>query len=33
MDTVAHEAPATPLLALQIRCSKHVAWGSSPEEN
>lgn len=33
MDTMAHEAPATPLLAFRYRCSKHVARGSSPEEN
>lgn len=27
MDTMAHEAPATPLLAFRYRCSKRVAWG------
>lgn len=32
MDTMAHEAPATPLLAFRYRCLKHVARSSSPEE-
>lgn len=27
MDTMAYEAPATPLLAFRYRCSKRVAWG------
>ena len=27
MDTMAHEAPATSLLAFRYRCSKRVAWG------
>lgn len=33
MDTMAHEAPATPLLAFRYRCLKHVARSSSPEES
>lgn len=33
MDTMAHEAPATPLLAFRSRCSRHVARCSSPEES
>lgn len=32
MDTVAHEAPARPLLAFRFRCSKRATWGSWPEE-
>lgn len=32
MDTVAHEAPGTPLLAFRFRCSKRVTWDSWPEE-
>lgn len=27
MDTMAHEAPTTSLLAFRHRCSKRVAWG------
>lgn len=33
MDTVTHEAPATPLLAFRFCCSRHVARSSSPEES
>ena len=29
MDTMTHEAPATPLLAFRYRCSKYVARGST----
>lgn len=32
MDTMAHEAPATSLLAFRYRCSKRAAWDSWPEE-
>lgn len=33
MDTMAHEAPATPLLAFRYRYSKRVARSSSSEES